>query len=862
MMKNLGRITGAGLLAAVQLMRAAPAGAAHPTPVGQSQSRGSSGATTTAQSHPLQHHGFFRRHSQISVGVAIAPGWNLITVPVLGSISSAAALASSMNDSSQLGTGAISTIATYSGGKYSLYVPGYSPDLPLQPEQGIWVYSSKSGSWKAAGAAFATSSPINLQTGWNLVGFPYPSSGLTTTQIAGQVGGSAVQRIALYQNGNYTTWRAGQAGFSVPASTGLWMYVTSSTTWSPQAIVTPPPDPGTVASPTDSTVATGIDSATSFLYSGSNPIQTGVAPGTITARRVAVLRGKVLNRDGSALAGATVSVLNHPEFGQTISRADGGYDMAVNGGSEIVLSFQKDGYLPAERQVTAPWQDYAPVDDVALVAADPKVTPVTFGSGASGIQVVQGTPHTDSNGARQETVLIPAGTSASMTLPDGTTQPVTGAHIRATEFTVGSTGPTAMPATLPPSTAYTYCVSLSLDEAQAAGATSVQFNQPVITYHENVLGIPIGAMIPVGYYDQVSGAWKAEHNGVVIKILSVTNGLADIDLDGSGTPADATTLARFGFTDAERQRLATLYAPGTSLWRATITHFSDHDENYGAVFGPRGQELANLPRFKKLIADNPASTDGFGTVDIQNQVFGESARVSGTPFSLHYRSDRQAGYTAGNSLSIPISGSVVPSDLVKIEVDVKLAGRTFEKTFPNTANQTYTFTWDGKDAYGRLLQGAQPATVDIVYFYPKQYGLPPGSVPASGALRSSAPSTVAVVGRAVATLVYATPEFGLSASIPLLGGHSNNFSLLTILRRQYASIGPWDAHSEGLGGWTLNVHHTYDPTSRTLYLGDGTQRTGQTLNNIIAPVAGNGTSPPTQVRFPQVTVVRLLRRIM
>jgi len=36
-----------------------------------------------------------------------------------------------------------------------------------------------------------------------------------------------------------------------------------------------------------------------------------------------------------------------------------------------------------------------------------------------------------------------------------------------------------------------------------------------------------------------------------------------------------------------------------------------------------------------------------------------------------------------------------------------------------------------------------------------------------------------------------------------------------------ASQHPWDVRLQGLGGWTFNVHHAYDPKSETLYLGNG-----------------------------------------
>src|SRR6266545_5013696 len=131
---------------------------------------------------------------------------------------------------------------------------------------------------------------------------------------------------------------------------------TASPTLTPTAVetVVAPPDPATVAPPLDRSVATDIFASTQFLYTGSNAIQTGVASGAIEARRAAVLRGRVLNRDGQALPGVTITVLNHPDFGQTHSRADGQFDLAVNGGGQLTVDYQRSGYLPAQRNVEVP----------------------------------------------------------------------------------------------------------------------------------------------------------------------------------------------------------------------------------------------------------------------------------------------------------------------------------------------------------------------------------------------------------------------------------------------------------------------------------------------------------------------------
>jgi len=141
--------------------------------------------------------------------------------------------------------------------------------------------------------------------------------------------------------------------------------------------------------PPDKTVATPVYTATSFLYTGSTPVQTGVSPDTIEAKRAAVIRGKVLDTDNLPLPGVTITILNHPEYGQTITRPDGMFDMAVNGGGYLTVNYSKRAYLPAQRQVNVPWQDYVTAPDVALVQLDTAVTIINLTSPLT-IQVARG----------------------------------------------------------------------------------------------------------------------------------------------------------------------------------------------------------------------------------------------------------------------------------------------------------------------------------------------------------------------------------------------------------------------------------------------------------------------------------------
>jgi Carboxypeptidase regulatory-like domain len=129
-----------------------------------------------------------------------------------------------------------------------------------------------------------------------------------------------------------------------------------------------PPDPATVAPPIDRTVPTTVFQATRFLYQGEHPIQTGMSPAAIDPRRTAVLRGRVTAKDGTPLAGATITVLHHPELGQTLTRADGAFDLVGNGGEPLIVDISKDGFLTSQRTVDVPWQDYVQVPDLVLLS--------------------------------------------------------------------------------------------------------------------------------------------------------------------------------------------------------------------------------------------------------------------------------------------------------------------------------------------------------------------------------------------------------------------------------------------------------------------------------------------------------------
>jgi RHS repeat-associated protein len=558
-----------------------------------------------------------------------------------------------------------------------------------------------------------------------------------------------------------------------------------------------PPAPAT-----DPTTFTSTADSTRFLFTGSDPVQTGAQSSQIELRRQGVLRGKVTTREGAPLSGVKVTVLNHPEFGQTTTRADGELFMAVNGGGNLTVRYEKAGYLPAERSADVPWEGYAWLHDAALVPVDDHSTPVDLSSPVSPLQVARGSVESDDRGTRQATLIFQAGTQATMRMPDGSTRPLDQIHVRASEFTVGDNGQAAMPAELPERTGYTYAVDYSVDEANAAGAKGVEFTRPVAAYVDNFLDFKVGQLVPSAYYDFDRGAWVPEASGRVVKIVSESGGRADLDVTGSGQASTQAQLDELGVTDTERGQLAEQYDPGKSLWRVATKHFSPHDYNWPFI-------LPDDPGNPQPYGGGVDGQHGQCSSDIgcENQTLGEDVGVAGTGFKLRYQSERTPGRQEAYTLPIRLTGATAPN-VRRIRLEVEVAGQRFERSFAPSPNLTYDFHWDGKDAFGRTVQGAQAAQIAIGYETKAVYRTPSG-------------------------------DFGSGGTPSRASVRSDGDDLaITSWQDERASVGAFDARAQGLGGWSLDVHHAYDPVANMLYLGNGKRVSRESLRPSISTFAG------------------------
>jgi RHS repeat-associated protein len=349
-------------------------------------------------------------------------------------------------------------------------------------------------------------------------------------------------------------------------------------------------------------------------------------------------------------------------------------------------------------------------------------------------------------------------------------------------------------------------VELSVDEAVAQNAGRVDFDRSVPVYVDNFLRFPVGEVVPAGWYDRNRSAWIPSDNGKVIQILAVTGGLARLDTDGDGQEDDATKLTALGISDGERVTLAGLYPAGKTLWRVPVRHFTPWDFNWPfrlpddalppTVEDPKGQDVQ--------LDSNESDTCIGCSIEAQNQTLGEEIAIAGTPYKIHYRSDRVLGHRSAYSRKIRLSGAAIPASLKRISLQVEIAGKTYIQEFPPSANLVHTFVWDGNDVYGRSVQGIQIAKVAIGYIYDAVY---------QSARRFGLPGDGALISenrmrREVTLWKTSKKQFGAFKSVVLSMG------------------------------WSLNVHHVLDTTRGTLLLGSGQILSG--VVNTIETVAGNG----------------------
>ncbi len=489
-------------------------------------------------------------------------------------------------------------------------------------------------------------------------------------------------------------------------------------------------------------------------------------------KRFSLITGLVHGVNGNPLSGVTVSVLGHPEYGTAATDTGGRFSLPLDGGGTVTIAYQKTGFLTAHRTVEAGWNTIAPAENLVMIGEDTAATAITFDGNAATIFTHTSSTVSDPFGRRSLTLVFSGDNRALVPDAQGNEQVVPQITVRATEFTT----PESMPAKLPPSSAFTYCAELSVD-----GAKNVRFEKPVVVWVDNFLGFNVGEVVPVGFYDRDRAVWVPSTNGRVVTLLDTdADGVVDAyDSLGDGQPHGPVA----GLTDPGR------YKPGDSFWRVELDHFSPWDCNW--PYGPPGDAIGPNPPSPPINAIKGKGcelTHLSSYVENQECTFHEDLPIPGTDLLLHYASNRTPGFKP--RVTIPASGSSVPTSLLGIIVKMELAGKVYEVTLPPQPNQQAEFVWDGRDYLGREVAGSFLARVRIGFEYP----------------------TVYYSGSSVFAQAFAQP--GTDATWVEAREH--------IIAWKESALTLYRGKADLAEGWTLSSHHLLDPGDPdTLHQGNG-----------------------------------------
>ena len=182
-----------------------------------------------------------------------------------------------------------------------------------------------------------------------------------------------------------------------------------------------------------------------------------------------------------------------------------------------------------------------------------------------------------------------------------------------------------------------------------------------------------------------------------------------------------------------------------------------------------------------------------------------------------------------------VTGDSPPPDLVGAVLLVTVGGRTLTANTGPAPNTYAELQWDGLDAFGRPMQGPQPIDLCIAWAFP------PGAAEVQPAPAGSTDSTGAPTGTTAGGTSFGNAPLGAyQVHLPgnplghdhlLLKCYGNGKSVAAaeigaITKADKFRLGGLDTLtlSDGLGGWTVDQHHTLARATSTLYRGDGRER--------------------------------------
>ncbi|MDO8723841.1 MAG: RHS repeat-associated core domain-containing protein [Syntrophales bacterium] len=671
-------------------------------------------------------------------------------------------------------------------GEMKLEVPLTPADLEVGKYLAITAHNPPPGGGDSNALTFTVLNPVPVLSSLSPASVTAGSSGFTLALTGNNFAGTAA--VSFNNNPIPATYiDSTRIDLSVPAA------AISSAGSYPVRIENPVPGGGT--SETLNLTVTNASNVEPLPAGSYGKQYEDLIPADATIkkydpRRFAIITGRIRDRAGNALAGLTVSIKEHTEYGTKQTDSAGGFSIPLEGGGVVTVVYEKEGFITSHRQVEVAWNNIANVENVVLLPEDAAATTVSFDGNPATVATHKSSTTTDEFGSRSLTMVFTGDNRVYTKDANGNEIELTTITTRATEFAT----PESMPAKLPPNSAYTYCAELSVD-----GADKVRFEKPITVYVDNFLGFNVGEVVPVGYYDRDRGVWVPASNGVVVRLLDTNgDGIVDAyDNTGDGNPHGAVV----GLNDSA------LYRPNSTYWRVELDHFTPWDCNW--PYGPPSDAKPPNPKGAPAYDTQEKKDDVDCTnsyVERRNRIFHEDIPIPGTDMTLHYASNRVKGYKT--TVAIPVSGETVPASLKSIIVKMEVAGRSFVTTLQPLPNQKVEYVWDGLDYLGRPITGTVNAMISIGYVYQAVY--------------YSASSDFAQSFAQAGTNVT-----GIRSREEIISWQHSN---AIIDREVISNFGE---------GWTLSPHHYAGlAEASTLFKGDGT--TSKSYAAIISTVAGNG----------------------
>jgi len=216
------------------------------------------------------------------------------------------------------------------------------------------------------------------------------------------------------------------------------------------------------------------------------------------------------------------------------------------------------------------------------------------------------------------------------------------------------------------------------------------------------------------------------------------------------------------------------------------------------------------PKHRQPAADPPVPTLRLGR-RLRGRTLGEAVPVTGTPFTLHYASDRTPGYREAYTLHVPvqdINQGRVRSRSSDPPGSRWRAGPWTRALCPTTPPITPSPGTARTPTAGRSRAARPP---------PPPCRIP--TRPTTSFHRLSAPVSARRAAPASPPRSRPGPDGGAGDDL-------------------YSADRQLGREAPGTGGWTLSVLHGLRPDDKTLYLGDGSSRTAEMMSTVITTWPG------------------------